>query len=91
MSKRVSVSDRLNPNKKRPVDKLFESTEENKQTENNAWKLRRQTFYIPEILIDAIGLKKAFEDKDISEIVRESLIDTIEEKYIKMAEEKYTK
>lgn len=89
MNKRVSVSDRINKSKKRPVDSLFESTEEKKEVKKDAWELRRQTYYIPEILIDAIGFKKAFEDKDISEIVREALMDTIDEKYIKMAEEKH--
>lgn len=94
MSKRVSVTDRLNKNTKRPVDKLFESTdpkEVEKEKNKDGWNLRRQTYHIPEILIDAIRFKKAFEDKDISEIVRDSLIETIDEKYIEMAEEKFEK
>ena len=97
MSKRISVEDRLKKDIKRPVDKLFESTtektedESKKVTENTkgAWDLRRQTYYIPEIIIDALQLKKAFENKDISEIVREALIDSIDDKYLTMAEEKH--
>lgn len=92
MNKRVSVTDRLSKDVKRPVDKLFESTEK-KEKENelksDGENLKRQTYYIPEILIDAIAFKKTFEDKDISQIVREALYEYVDEKYIKMAEEKY--
>lgn len=95
MSKRISVEDRLKKDIKRPVDKLFEPTtqevEDKEVTESTkgAWDLRRQTYYIPEIIIDALQFKKAFENKDISEIVREALIDSIDDKYLSMAEEKH--
>lgn len=97
MNKRISVTERLNKGPvKRPVDKLFESTtteepEKIEKNENNKglWELRRQTYYVPEIIIDALGFKKVFEDKDISEIVREALVSHIEDKYLRMAEHKY--
>ena len=93
MSNRISVSDRLKKEKEeRPVDELFKSTDDNDKKEDkkkNKEELRRQTYYISEILIDALKFKKAFEDKDINEIVREALKEHIDEKYIKMAEDKY--
>lgn len=96
MSNRISVNDRLKKEKEeRPVDELFKPTDEKgkkeskKEIKKDKEELRRQTYYISEVLIDALKFKKAFEDKDISEIVREALEENIDEKYIKMAEKKY--
>lgn len=92
MSKRISVNDRLKKEaEKRPIDELFKPTDEKSQRveEIEEEKLRRQTYYISEELIDALKFKKAFEDKDISEIVRDALEEHIDEKYIEMAKNKY--
>lgn len=92
MSKRVSVGERLKKESKKldPVDELIKSTSNQiKEPEEDLWELKRQTYYIPKIVIDALGFKKLMEDKDISEIVREALEENIEERYLKMAEDKY--
>ena len=95
MSKRVSVGERLSKEIKKqdPVDELIKSTgpKEVEISEEDLWELKRQTYYIPKILIDALGFKKIMEDKDISEIVRNALEDNIDEKYLEMAREKYKK
>lgn len=92
MSKRISVGERLKKETKKqdPVDELIKSTSKQiKEPEEDLWELKRQTYYVPKIVIDALGFKKLMEDKDISEIVREALEENIEDKYLKMAEEKY--
>ncbi len=81
MSKRVSVSERLNKEIKKqdPVDELIKSTakEDVAISKEDLWELKRQTYYIPKILIDALGFKKLMEDKNISEIVRDALEENI--------------
>lgn len=93
MSKRVSVSERLNKEIKKqdPVDELIKSTakEDVAISKEDLWELKRQTYYIPKILIDALGFKKLMEDKNISEIVRDALEENINKKYLEMAKEKY--
>lgn len=96
MTKRKTVKDRIK--KKDSVsefEKMMQPTiqkeveKASKNEEIDPWKQRRQTYYIPEILIDALQIQKAFENKDISETVREALLEHIDDKYLNMAEDKY--
>lgn len=93
MTKRVSVEDRLsNEKKESPRDSLFQSTEQievKKDNNRDSQFFKRQTYYISEELIDALTMYKAFEDKDISVIVREALYEYIPEEYLKRARDKH--
>ncbi len=95
MSKRVSVVDKLNQAKKdSPRDEMFRSTDpsRNKASEEDSKKnmqsLTKKTHYLTEELIEALIMYKAFEDKDISETVREALYAYIPEVYIQKARDK---
>lgn len=46
-------------------------------------KLKRQTYYMSQDLIDALALKGFTENKDKSRIVREALYEYVEKKYFK--------
>lgn len=96
MNKRKTVNERVS--KKASInqfEKMIQTTSEDAETDNpkiedrDPWKTRRQTYHIPEIIIDALQIQKAFEDKDISETVREALLEYIDDKYLDMAENKY--
>ncbi len=92
MSKRISVADRLKTEKKEsPRDALFspKETEELKKKEVETFK--RQTYYVNDELVDALIMYKAFEDKDISVIVREALYSYIPEEYLEKARAKRNK
>lgn len=93
MSKRVTIDERLNKDKKEsPSDSLFKSTEKvevNKENRDSTINLKRQTYYVTEELVDALMMYKAFENKDISVIVREALYEYIPEEYLKKAREKH--
>lgn len=93
MTKRVSAADRVNKDKKEsPSDSLFKSTEapETKtEKSESTTDLKRQTYYVTEEIVDALMMYKAFEDKDISVIVREALYEYIPEEYLKKAREKH--
>ena len=96
MSKRMSVGDKLNETKKdSPRDAMFKPTEPTKEKEvkNSSEKdmksLRKKTHYLTEELIEALIMYKAFEDKDISETVREALYAYLPEEYIKKARDKH--
>lgn len=98
MSKRVSLTEKLEEDKKKkesPRDSLFNSTaqvETKSEVKNISKKepdsFKRQTYYMSEELIDALMIYKAFEDKDISVIVREALYEYIPEEYLQRAREK---
>lgn len=91
-SKRTSAIDRVKK------DNLFKDTtsqfvnNETNQDENTgklvdaskSTDYKRQTYYLEEDLIQAIGLKAVFEKKDKSEIVREALRAYIEDKYFNL-------
>ncbi len=92
MSKRISATDRLKKDKKESAsDALFQSTEEvgvkSRNKESNI-ELKRQTYYVTEELMDALMMYKAFENKDISVIVREALYEYIPEEYLERAKNK---
>lgn len=85
MSKRISMSDKLkkeNEKEIKPLDKLF------KPTEKKELKIERKTYYITEDLINALQLYKAYEDIDMSVIVREALYEYIPNEYIEKALDK---
>lgn len=96
MSKRISVNERLNKEKSEsPRDSLFRSTTETELKEETKEKIvsdaevtRRQTYYLTEELINALIMYKAFEDKELSVIVREALYEYIPEEYLERAREK---
>lgn len=92
MSKRVSVEDRLNKEaKESPRDTLFKPTDKSASEVKAPEAFKRQTYYVTEELTDALMMYKAFEDKDISVIVREALYAYIPEQYLEQAREKYRK
>lgn len=66
------------------ADSFFRSTEKKEE-------FKRQTYYISKELIDALQLYKAFEDEDISLVVRKALYEYIPDEYIEKAKEKQKK
>lgn len=94
-NKRTSLSERT----KRPVDDLFPSSKENENTDtsnqvNNETSKQvgkkndeyiRQTYYLTQHLIDSLSIYSTFEKLDKSEIIRETLENSIPEKYQEMA------
>lgn len=91
MNKRITVEERLKKESKRPSDMLFKATEEKNKVvdSSDAWELKRQTFYVPNVYADALKLQKVYENTDVSETVRKALADFLNPKYIEMAKEKY--
>lgn len=85
VGKRVSAKEKLKK------DDLFKSTLEVNKTNckqvNNkliSKEMKRQTYYLEEDTIKAIGLKSVLESRDKSEIVREALKKYIEKNYFEL-------
>lgn len=93
-SKRVSAKDKI---KKDDIFKptVIENIEINnqvdneicKQTNKEAKELKRQTYYLEEDMIKALGLKAVLENRDKSEIVRAALKQYIEERYFELGKD----
>lgn len=94
-NKRVSAKDKLKK------EDLFKSTDDNnkaehkgvnntncKQTNNTNCnqELKRQTYYLEDTMIKALGLKAVLEGRDKSEIVRTALKEYIEANYFELAD-----
>lgn len=93
-SKRVSAKDKLKK------DDLFKPTlnennvQSNQKNKSNCkqtnseicnQELKRQTYYLEETMIKALGLKAVLEGRDKSEIVRSALKEYIENNYFELA------
>lgn len=82
MAKRKNFEDVIN-NEKKGAENFFKSTKKVSDED----ELKRRTYYLNEILIQALALMSARTSKDKSEIVRDSLESTIPKKYIIEAQE----
>ena len=94
VSKRVSAKDKLKKDdlfKPTANENNIQSSKENKsqcKQTNNAicnQEFKRQTYYLEETMIKALGLKSVLEGRDKSEIVRSALKEYIENNYFELA------
>lgn len=85
MGQRKSFDEAIkNSGKNKKVESYFQSTSNIKIEEE---ELKRRTYYLSPILIQALALMSARMGKEKSLIVREALEKTIPQQYLKEAEE----
>ncbi|HFD2049149.1 hypothetical protein JJB67_15680 [Clostridium perfringens] len=86
MGQRKSFDEAIkNSGKNKKVESYFQSTSNIKIEEEE--ELKRRTYYLSPILIQALALMSARMGKEKSLIVREALEKTIPQQYLKEAEE----
>lgn len=80
-----NIDDFINGAKDEKTSVKQEKQKPIQQEETDPQKLRRQTYYITELYIQAIEQMAFFEKMDKSEIVREALKQYVPKKYIGLA------